>query len=67
MPRYIQCTENEVPEDVRFHVSGRNQGQMIEVAYGTFGRSEAGPGDPYKRVHDRSIGPNAVTYYRRVP
>lgn len=52
---YHRIAEVDVPEGLRFSVEGRDAGQMIEVAY-------AGE---YKRVHDRSLGPDAITYYRR--
>lgn len=67
MNKYIRCEKRDIPTGVRFDVPRRNQGQAVEVAYGTFGRYEASNGDPYKRVLDRSIGPDAVTYYRLVP
>ena len=64
--KYIEIPANEIPYGVRFDVSARTQGQMIEVAYGGFLRSEHGVGDPYKRVTDRTD--RSVTYYhmRRV-
>lgn len=65
-PRYVQCSERDIPKGIRFDVPGRNQGQTVEVAYGSFYRGEAGEGDFFKRVTDRSIGPGAVTYYRLV-
>lgn len=66
MARYIECERSEIPEGVRFDVPRHLQGQHVEVAYGDFGRAEHAEGDLYKRVHDRSVGPAAVTYYRRV-
>ena len=63
--KYVECRESEIPADIRFDVPRRNQGQIVEVAYGTFSRGEAGPGDPYKSVYDRSTqGP--TRYYRLV-
>lgn len=59
---YVPCRESEVPGDIRFDVPGHLDGQIVERAYGTRGRAEAGVGDPWKRVTDRSTG--AVTYYR---
>lgn len=64
--KYVPCAAHEIPAKVRFDVPGQNQGQIIEVAYGGFGAAEHGDGDDYKRVHDRSIGPAAITYYRAV-
>jgi hypothetical protein len=63
---YIRCGESEVHAAVRFHVPAVNQGQIVEVAYGVFGSGDAGPGDPYKRVTDRSVGTGLVEYYRLV-
>lgn len=54
--KYVECWEREIPEGVRFDVPRRNQGQMIEVAYGGFGRYENDEGAPYKRVTDRGEG-----------
>lgn len=53
---------SEVPRGVRFDVTRRDQGQMVEYAYGGFSRGEHGEGDPYQRVTDRSTG--RVQYYR---
>lgn len=64
---YKQINGSEVPAGVRWHVPRRNQGQIVEVAYGGFGRGEMDAGDPYKRVEDRSEptdSPERVTYYR---
>lgn len=46
--------EWEVPPGVRFDTPGRNQGQIVEVMYGTFGRGEAGSCDPYMLIVDHS-------------
>ncbi len=61
--KYIRISESQIPEGVRFDVPGPNQGQIVEVAYGGFGRAEHGDGDPYKRVTDRSD--RSVEYYKR--
>lgn len=65
---YDRIPYSQVPEGVRFDVLGRDQGQTIEVAWGGTGRAEHGPGDPYKRVWDKSDGPmtDAALYFRRV-
>jgi len=63
---YQPITLDQIPDGVRFDVEAHRQGQIVDVAYGGFGRAEHGPGDDYKRVHDRSEGPNAVRYYRRI-
>lgn len=54
----------EVPIGVRFDTPGRNQGQIVEISFGTFGRSEAGSIDPYMNVTDHSDG-TSRTYKRR--
>jgi hypothetical protein len=63
MRAYVRIEENQVPRGVTFHVPRFAQGQIIEVAWGTFGREEAGPGDLYQRVHDRSDG--TISFYKR--
>jgi hypothetical protein len=62
---YVEISETEIPGQVRFDVPVRNLGQMVEVAYGGFGRAAHDDGDVYKRVHDQSIGPRAIRYFRR--
>ena len=68
MTKYTRCDERDIPAAVRFDVPGRNQGQMIEVAYGGLDRGEHDYGDPFKRIKDEN---GRVTYYRaegiRVP
>lgn len=59
---YIPCTASEVPRDVRWIVPRRHQGQVVEIAYGTWD-GDADEGDPFRRVRDRSGGP--VRYYIR--
>lgn len=51
---YIPCREIDVPEGVRFDVPRRHQGQIVEVAYGGWGRGEHDEGDEYRRVIDKS-------------
>lgn len=63
---YVEVRESELPPGVRFDTPPQNQGQVIEVSYGGFARHCHCDGDPYKRVHDRSVGPRGVTYYRLV-
>ncbi len=60
---YVRISESQIPEGVRFDVTGPNQGQIVEVAYGGFGRAEHGQGDPYKRVTDKSD--RTVAYFKR--
>lgn len=60
---YLPCAAEVVPASIRFDVPGHLAGQTVEVAYGTRGRAEAGYGDPYKRVVDRSDG--SVKYFVR--
>lgn len=64
--RYVRCSEADIPAAVRFDVPRRCEGQTVEVAYGTFSRSEAAYGDPFMREIDRSVGPGAARYYRLV-
>lgn len=62
---YVECREGDVPEGVRFDTPRINQGQIVEYCYGTFGRSEAGYGDPFRLIIDHSN--NSRTYYKWVP
>lgn len=62
--QYVVCHESDIPSGVTFDVPRHLQGQIVEIAYGDFGRDGGANGDPYKRVTDRSTG--RVTYYRRV-
>ena len=55
----------EVPEGIRFNTLGRDQGQIVEVSYGTFSRAEAGPDDRYQRVTDFSDAPIRAHFYKR--
>lgn len=63
--KYEECSVRAIPDGVRFDVTRRNDGQIVEIAYGGFGAAEHGRGDPWMRIIDRSVGPGA-TYYRRV-
>lgn len=68
MASYIEITESAVPRCIRFDVLRVDQGQIVEVAWGTFSRYEAGPGDPYKRVIDQSYPsghPSRVRFFKR--
>lgn len=53
---YAPCVEADIPAGVQFTTPRRNQGQIVEVSYGGFGRSEFGFGDPYRHRIDRSDG-----------
>lgn len=64
--QYIQIDESQLPDNVRFDVPRRHQGQMIEVAYGGFDRSEHDVGDLYKRERDLSTGGFKARYFKRV-
>ena len=58
----------DIPDRLRFDVLRHDSGQIVEVAYGTFSRGEAGPSDGWMRAEDRSEYPNSprrVRYYRR--
>ncbi len=62
--KYIEIQRAEISSMVRFDVPRQKQGQIVEIAYGTFGRGEACHGDPYKRVIDKSGGLGAERYYK---
>lgn len=58
---------DQLPPRLRFFSLPQDQGQIVLVSYGSFGRSGPDPKtDLYKRIHDQSEGPAAVRYYRRV-
>lgn len=59
---YTRIPQSQVPPTVRFDVPARCGGQIVEVAYGGFGRHAHDSGDPYKRITDQSDG--EVTYYK---
>jgi len=61
---YIPCREEDIPRGVKWDVPSRCTGQIVETAYGAFGRDGADYGDPYRRRHDRSDG--TTKYYRMV-
>ena len=44
----------------------QDSGQFVVVCYAGYGRAQAGDGDRYKRITDRSIGPQAHRYFKRV-
>ncbi len=54
LAEYVECAAQAVPPTIRFDVPGRNRGQFVEVAYGTFGKACAERGDPYMRITDRT-------------
>lgn len=62
----------EVPDWVRFDTLGQDQGQIVEVSYGTHKnvRTEACPSDaPYKRIVDGSEAPGSadrVWFFKRL-
>lgn len=64
---YRRIEETDVPRGLRFDVPPESAGQAHEIAYADAHRSAdlAVFGAEYKRVIDRSVGPRAVTYYRR--
>lgn len=64
--RYVVIAKADIPPGVRFDIPRRNQGQIIEIAYGGFSRAEHDDGDPYMSIRDWGIGPDAVHYYRLV-
>lgn len=59
--RWYQVFEHAIPKGITFRVPARNQGQLVEVAYGSYGfnrhvRVEPSDLDPFKRVTDRTGG-----------
>jgi hypothetical protein len=64
--KFIPCALDDIPAGVRFDVPGRNQGQIVEVAYGDRGREEHDSGSPYRRTRDRSMPCDPFTYERRI-
>lgn len=58
--RYLETDERAIPAGIMWDTPRANQGQIIEVSYGDFGRGLRGHGDRYRRVTDRSDG--SVTY-----
>lgn len=64
MHKYEKISASQVPTGVRFDVPARNGGQIVEIAYGGFDRAPHDDGDLFKRIRDRSVGPNAYEYYR---
>lgn len=62
--KYVKCDMKDIPAKVRFDVPRHCQGQIVEVAYGGFGRAEQGEGSPWKRITDHSD--HSVTYYRLI-
>lgn len=67
--RYEPLHASKLPVGVRFDVPGRNQGQIVEIAYGGFSRYAHDHGDPYQRITDLSLPEGAagrVRYLRRV-
>jgi hypothetical protein len=54
----------EVPKGIRFDTLRRDQGQIVEYSYGTFGRAEARRDDPYMAVVDHHDG-SSMVYKRR--
>lgn len=62
---YRQVAQADVPSTIRFDVLGRDQGQTVEIAWGTRDRGEAGAGERWMRIDDRSES-HGPRYYRRV-
>lgn len=63
---YASIKERDVPTGVRFDTPARNQGQIVERAYGGFRKGEHDDDDPYMRVVDRSRPLDPPKYYRRI-
>lgn len=66
---YRQISESDLPDGLRWDVSGRDAGQIVEVAYADY-HAGAGPADctaRYRRTTDFSVGPRARRYSKRCP
>ena len=63
--KYVPIDASQIPDDVRFDIPRRNQGQIVLVAYGGDSRGEHDEGDPYMRVVDQSEGQEAAYYVLR--
>lgn len=64
--RYVPISADQIPSGVTWNVPRRHRGQMIEVAYGGWGRAaQHDEGDEYKRETDLSLHPQATSCYRR--
>ena len=61
----VPIDASQIPDDVRFDIPRRNQGQIVLVAYGGYSRGEHDEGDPYMRVVDQSEGQEAAYYVLR--
>ena len=66
MAKYEIVEYGEIPSGVQWAVPRKNQGQIVEIAYGDFGRDEPEAGDPWMRITDQSEGVGPPTYYRRI-
>lgn len=69
MTKYTEVPASEVTSGLRWDVPGRNQGQIVEVAYANPGHAApADEGDPWKRITDTSEpvnSPARIRYLRR--
>lgn len=64
--RWVEISETEIPNSVRFDTPRQNQGQILEVSYADVKphKSEASDFDAkYKRIIDHST--QTTTFYRR--
>ena len=70
MKNYIQVSDNNVPDILRWDVPPQNAGQIVEISYAhqdSRVRTSADEGDLWMRVEDKSIRPGApdrVRYFR---
>lgn len=58
----------ELPEGLRFDSWRPSTGGIVETSFGTFSAAEAGPGDDWMKIEDRSersTSVRRVRYYRR--
>lgn len=52
---YISCQAGDIPAGVRWTTPRRNQGQIVTVSYGGFGKGEMDEGDPYMSRQNASL------------
>ena len=71
MKNYIQVSDNNVPDILRWDVPPQNAGQVVEISYAHQDprvRTPADEGDAWMKIEDKSVRPGAldrVRYFRR--
>jgi hypothetical protein len=63
---YQIISESLVPDGLTWDIPRQNQGQMVKVSYGNYGRGSPDVGSLYRCTIDRSVGAGAAVYARRV-